>query len=678
MLTLSDTRDARNGNYRISNRWSVGLTPAGCWLPALPLGPQFLPLTTRGATARTLPYRQILVVCKYSRYDPSMRFEPLPDSVLETSVSDRFEQVARIYAGRLAIDDGRLAVTYGELANMARAIAARIEIAMHGRPGPIAILLANETRFPAAILGVLATSRACIPLDCDAPAERNRLIAAHATAAGVISTGRLAVQARSLFADLPVIDIEALIIPDLRAKPPCARPDDVAAILYTSGSAGAPKGVYQNHRGVLHDILEAVNGQHISSEDRLALFYSPTVISGFRIALSALLVGAQLHILSPRDLRGAKLVSELQKRRITIFRSVPALFRHVIEALEQNERLNTVRLVVLGGDRVDWTDFDAFRRSCPPNAQFGVHLGATECWTLYLEWFADEQSRTTNGKLPVGRVIGERTVMLVGEDGHIVADGEVGEFVVLSRHLALGYWRDDELTARAFTTRRLDSEQRIYRTGDLGVRRSDGLFEHVGRKDQQIKLSGRRVELAEVEIALASCRGVRDAAVVARPNESGVPRLLAAYCELEPAVTGLLPHHLRVMLAETLPLFMVPRSITILDALPRLPNFKIDREELRRRDRLEREHSSPPVEPNNKIQETLLKIWRDVLNRHDIGCNDDFFLCGGDSLGAVRVLAEVAEVYRVELTIDVLYGPGGTVAGMAKTIEARVWRHAFG
>jgi thioesterase domain-containing protein/acyl carrier protein len=124
------------------------------------------------------------------------------------------------------------------------------------------------------------------------------------------------------------------------------------------------------------------------------------------------------------------------------------------------------------------------------------------------------------------------------------------------------------------------------------------------------------------------------------------------------------------MVAKILPPFMVPRSITILDALPRLPNFKIDREELRRRDQLEREHSSPPVEPNNKIQETLLKIWRDVLNRHDIGCDDDFFLCGGDSLGAVQLLAEVAEVYGVVLAIDVLFDAGATVAGMAKTIEA--------
>src|SRR5208337_4653523 len=108
-------------------------------------------------------------------------------------------------------------------------------------------------------------------------------------------------------------------------------------------------------------------------------------------------------------------------------------------------------------------------------------------------------------------------------------------------------------------------------------------------------------------------------------------------CELESAVTELLPHHLSAMLAKRLPLFMMPRSITILDALPRLSNFKIDHEELRRCDPLEREQN-PQVAPRTKIQEILLKLWRDVLKRQDIDCDDDFFLCGGDSLSAVDLL----------------------------------------
>lgn len=155
------------------------------------------------------------------------------------------------------------------------------------------------------------------------------------------------------------------------------------------------------------------------------------------------------------------------------------------------------------------------------------------------------------------------------------------------------------------------------------------MFEFVGRKDEQIKLHGNRVEIGEVESALASCRGVRDAAVVVRRNENGVPQQLSAYCELKPETAELLPSDLRAMLVERLPRFMVPTSITILDTLPLLSNFKIDREELRRHDQLAREHAlaDRPIsqaQSHTEIQRTLLAMWREVLKRPDIGCDDDF------------------------------------------------------
>jgi len=170
---------------------------------------------------------------------------------------------------------------------------------------------------------------------------------------------------------------------------------------------------------------------------------------------------------------------------------------------------------------------------------------------------------------------------------------------------------------------------------------------------------------------LASCRGVRDAAVVVRRNESGAPASLAAYCELEPGVTALLPRDLSAMLAEILPLFMVPRSITILDVLPRLSNFKIDREELRRRDQLERERTSLRVEPSNKIQETLLKLWRDVLKRQDIGCDDDFFRCGGDSLAAVDLLHRIEKELQYRLPLTILT-EAPTVSELEVRLETRM------
>ena len=502
-------------------------------------------------------------------------FERIPLSALQGSVSDRFDAVARRFPSRLALDDGVRTFTYSELALLANCIAAATVAATKDQQGPVAVLFGHEARFPAAILGVMAAGRICVPLDAEYPTTRNQMIARHAGAVAVVSVGELAGSARELFPNLPVIDIETLprINEAIRHSQP--KPDDIAYILYTSGSTGTPKGVYQNHRGVIRDIMQCVDAQHLSCEDRVALFYSPTVASGFRIALSALLVGASVHCLRPHDLGGVGLAEAIRGKGVTIFRAVAALFRHVVEALRESERLDSLRLVVLGGDRVDWSDFDLFKRSCAAHARFGVHLGATEV-SLYLEWYVDETVRATSRLLPVGRAVLDRTTLLLGEDGQPVADAEIGEFAVSSRYIALGYWPPSELSA-PFSLDPADSQARLYRTGDLGRRRPDGLYEHVGRKDHQIKLHGYRIEPAEIEAALKDCSGVRDAAIVVRRDEAGVPLAMMGYVEFRPGVSASAPSYLLAGLARHLPRHMVPSSLHVIDQLPRLPSHKIDR-----------------------------------------------------------------------------------------------------
>jgi len=287
-----------------------------------------------------------------------------------------------------------------------------------------------------------------------------------------------------------------------------------------------------------------------------------------------------------------------------------------------------------------------------------------------VHWFVDDALRSTALQPPLGRPLSDRMVALVDEHGNEVADGAVGEIVVADRFLALGYWQDAELTARAFATDPATPGRRIYKTGDLASRRPDGLIEYVGRKDQRIKLNGQRVELGEVESALASCRGIRDAVVLVRRNASdGTPQSLAAFCEVEREASGLSPRHVGAMLAKILPRFMVPRSITIVDALPRLSNFKIDREELYRRDRLKRERAGL-TEPRTKIEETLLALWREVLKRQDIGCDDDFFQCGGDSLSAVDLIHRIEKELQYQLPLAIL-AEAPTVSDLEVRLETR-------
>lgn len=577
-------------------------------------------------------------------------FEPFLHSALDGSIIDRFDEVAHRFSVRPAISDGVRSLTYDELSALLYQMSAAITRAAADRAGPVSILLPSNLYFPAAILAVLAAGRAYIPLDPGSPAERNRLITMNAGAVAVISAGALATGIRAVLPqEVPILEFSEVGIAsrfDLRP-----RPGDLAYVIYTSGSTGVPKGVYQNHRNVLHEIMQWSNALHVNEEDRLALVWPPNVISATRDILVALLNGASLHLLPPRELGPAGLVREIRARGITIYRSVPTLVRHIAEALGPNQRLESVRVVGFGADRMDWTDYDIFRRIFSPDAFLFVALGCTECSTNYAQWFVDDRIRATTSRMPVGRAVPDRRLTIVDEDGRSLADGEVGEMVVASRYLALGYWRDAELTTRAFAVDPVDPETRIFRTGDLGFRRADGLFEFVGRKDHQIKLRGHRIEPEEIESILRSIAGVRDAAIVVRKSHADLPQSLVGYIETSPAANKLTPQNLISMLALRLPSYMVPSAIMLMDELPRLPNFKIDRIRLAKVD------SDRTARILDTVDEPLIReiagIFCSVIGTTWAEPDDNVASLGGDSLSAVRIAVELESRFQISIPPEV-------------------------
>ena len=551
------------------------------------------------------------------------------------TVVDGFLDAARRYGDTIAVRDEVASLTYGEMADavlrLAGEIAGRLE-----RPGPVAIFTPHDVTSAIALMGVLASGRCVIPLDADHPDLRNRLIAGHAGAVGVVSTSASALRARSLFdADAAVIEVDQLGGGD-PAPPPRPGPDDLAYVLYTSGSTGEPKGAFQTHGPWLADLAHSVAGFGLAPGDHAAAFYPPATAAGLRAMLGVLLAGASLHLLAPRMLGSQALARKIRSRGITVFRSSATLFRHVAEAAGA-EGLPSLRLVALGGDRVDWADYDIFRRICGPQARFASHLGATEC-SIYAEWFVEDNARGEGGALPVGRANPGYRVMLLGEDGAEVEPGQVGEYVIESDRVALGYWRNPERTAVAFGTGSAEG-LRTYRTGDLGRLRPDGLFEVAGRRDQQIKLRGFRVELGEIESALRACSGIKDGAILARRAPSGAVSSLAAYVQLKPGVKKLLPRHITSMLAQRLPAHMLPSDIYILSALPWLPNFKVDRQKLEVLDSVRgRRGKAAPADP---AAEVVIGAFQKVLRRTGIGPEDDLLSLGGDSLQAIDIALEI-------------------------------------
>jgi amino acid adenylation domain-containing protein len=597
---------------------------------------------------------------------PPSSFEPFPRTALQGSIVDRFREIALRHADRAALCDLERKLTYAELAALVGKVAGNLARELAGRDGPVVVLMPHDLRFPSAILSVLAAARIQVPLDPTHPIERNRVIADRASAAAVLSIGDMASQVAALFpAAIPVLDFDRLARGTAPAPPLLSGPDDVAQILYTSGSTGAPKGVYNSHRNCLYDILALTNRTRVTCEDVVALLYSPSVIGGIKLTLGALLNGAALHVLSALELKADGLAREIRRRQITVYASVPALFRQIVEALPDGERLDSVRIARLSGDRVDWSDFDLLRRASP-RADLIVSLGATECSPHYAEWIVDDRLASRGSRLPVGLPTPDMKVEILGANSAPVADGEVGEFVVTSRQLALGYWQAPELTDAAFSPAPGKPGWRIFRTGDMGRRRADGLLEFVGRKDQQIKLRGHRIEPAEIEAALRAHDGVHEAAIMLRQDRNGDPISLVAYVEGARGAPPLRSGSLLAHLDRLLPRFMLPAAIFVVDSLPRLPSLKLDRARLAEVDARRQEARADGRD--DPVVDEIASLFERLLGVSGARGEDGFYSLGGDSLRAVAATVELERRYGVAVPAELL-DEMATIADLARHVR---------
>ena len=591
-------------------------------------------------------------------------FEPFPPEALQGSILDRFLFVADRHSGRLAVQDADQSLTYAELAEHSRRIASALQAAVKGRPGPIATLLPNDARLPPALLGALGAGRPFIPLDIDHPLERNRVIASQAGASVILTIGAMASKLRTLLGEAtPVLELEAAMASAAAGLMMRAAPDDLAYILYTSGSTGAPKGVCHSHRNGLFDALVVVDNVHLTPEDRLSLFYA-SVIGAIRRTFSALLSGASLHIMPPRGRGAAELAAEFRARGITYMHEVPTVFRRLAGALAPGERFERLRAVRLSGDRSTWSDYDLFRRVTAPGAVFGVNLGCTEVPSTYLHWFVDEAVREPGGRLPVGREMLDATVEVVDADGRPAPEGETGEFRVSSPTLALGYWNAPELSAAAFLPHPDDAQTRTFLTGDMGFRRPDGLYEFVGRKDHMVKLRGHRVEPAELESALCACPGVVDAAAVIRQDGDGLAKAMVAYVELEPGAERLLPRHMMALISRVLPRHLMPAVIFTLPKLPRLMNFKIDRPALARLDAAR--GSEEGARASNAVLDQVAGAFEAIVPGARATPEDNLLSLGGDSLQAVQLALELKQRFSFEV-------PGSVIRQSQSIRELASW-----
>jgi acyl-coenzyme A synthetase/AMP-(fatty) acid ligase/acyl carrier protein len=442
-------------------------------------------------------------------------------------------------------------------------------------------------------------------------------------------------------------------------------PDSLAWIIFTSGSTGKPKGAMQTHRNVLQEIMNYTNGARISHDDRLVLISSPSFGDAVRTTYAALLNGAALYPLDIKEEGMAALVDWLIQQEITVYRSVPSVFRYLASALSKGEAVPKLRLVYLAGDSVSTTDIDLYKKHFPQNCILINGLGSTE--TLTFRWyFIDKEMQFPGNGVPVGYPVQDKQVLLLNHAGEEVGFNSVGEMSVKSRYLSPGYWRRNDLTETSFMPDPKGGKERVYRTGDMGYMRPDGCLEHRGRKDFQVKVRGNRIEVAEIETALLGLGTIREAIVSGRADQDDGIRLVAYLVlagETRPTVTML-----RRILGEKLPEYMIPSGFVFLNVLPLSANGKVDRRALPDPGNSRPELDTLYVAPRTSVEEELARIWVEVLGIDQVGIHDNFFDLGGHSLAATRVVSRVVKAFQLKLPLKALF-ESPTIADMALVIS---------
>ncbi len=595
-------------------------------------------------------------------------------SEIEGSLPARFEAQVRHSSGQAALRCSGLSMTYGELNRCANRLARQLLPQTEAEPLPVLLLIGHGALEVIALLAVLKSGRAYVALDPQAPLARLRQIATDAGAERVLNCRTHADLAGGLA-------IPALELPDAAALLAAVRdpvtandadvnlqldihPGTLASLVYTSGSTGTPKGVMRSHRCSLHRSWLFQLDQHVGPGDRIAHMFSCGFVAAEVDVYGALLNGGTLCCYPTRELGFAPLAEWLAAEGISLLHPPPALWRQFLDSLEQPLQLPALRTVFLAGEAVFRQDVERIRQRLPGCA-IEHRLSCSEASAL-ARYRITTDTKLEGEVMPVGSPVPDKELLLLDPTGREVPQGEVGEIVVQSRYLAPGYWRQPELTAEKFIPVPCEGNedalpQRRFHTGDLGrFEPGGGLLFHLGRRDEQVKIRGYRIEPREVEAVLLGIEMIESAAVVPRPGPAGEKSLIACIV-LRPG-SAIQADELRSRLAETLPDYMIPSRFEFRVALPLTANGKIDR--LALADSVPAAQSSPTSAPCGVMEESIARIWRDVLRIEQVGRSDNFFTLGGNSLLAARVMARMNKTFHLALPLLGFY-QAPTIAGLA-------------
>ncbi|MBU1358861.1 MAG: amino acid adenylation domain-containing protein, partial [Gammaproteobacteria bacterium] len=556
---------------------------------------------------------------------------------------------------RPALRNGTQQLSYRELDERSNRLAHALRARGMGRGQRVGLCLDRGVDMFVALLAVLKSGAAYVPLDPAFPQARLDYYAEDARLGLLLTASTITVSPkqwcddaadRALLLDL---DNDWLQQPATPLAPSAqdAGPEDVAYVIYTSGSTGKPKGVCVPHRAVANLMETMQREPGIGPQDRLAAVTTLSFDMAVPEVMLPLAAGAEIVIVQRETaMDGNRLRALLEAESITILQATPGMWRILLDSQWSGQR-----------------GFRAWIGAEPVPADLSLDLldRTTELWNLYgptettvwsTVWRMERPSVAARG-VSIGRPMANTGVWILDSNLQRCPIGVPGEICISGMGVTLGYLDRPELTAERFVTTQIDGvDTLIYRSGDRGRWRNDGLLEHLGRFDFQVKVRGYRIELGEIEARCNEAPGVARSVVITREDQPGDVRLVAYLAASPDAAVDIpaLERHLRARL----PQYMVPQHIVGLESLPLLPNGKVDRKALPKPSAT-RADSGARVAPRSDRERVIMETMERVLNLPGLGIRDDFFALGGHSLLAARMATLLSREFGVTVPLRLLF-----------------------
>ena len=546
--------------------------------------------------------------------------------------------------------------TYSQLDRKANALAHDLQRLGIGPDTLVALYLERGPELIASMLAVLKAGGAYLPLDPTYPSDRLAFMLRDSGVGVVLSRAEHFELLRGMHASARLIDATAVLAADGTPEPPrcAARADHLAYVIYTSGSTGTPKGVMLPRGAIENFIAWQARTYRLGPEERCLQFISPSFdVSGWEM-FAALASGGTLVVSRHQD--PASIARLVRDERVTFATFIPSLLESLLVEPAFLEA-TSLRKVTSGAEALSVALQDAYLAA--KGGELHNAGGPTETAIASLHWQCRAGSHRS---VPYGRPVDNTQIYLLDDNLEPVPIGVGGEMYIGGAGLARGFANRPDLTAARFVPDPFSKQPgaRMYRTGDVARWLPDGAIELLGRVDEQVKIRGFRIELGEVTGVLAQHPAVREAIVIAKGDTSR-DRRLVGYVVGKQGAPDL--GELRTWLKTRLPEYMVPSAIVVLDAMPTLPNGKLDKKSLP-----DPVTTIEYVAPRTPVEQQIAAIWQKLLRCERVGVHDQFFELGGHSLMATQLVSRLREAFGVELPLRAVFDEP-TVAGLATLVS---------